>query len=251
VAAFLALAPRGADARWWAHAMRLAHVARPAQVVLDVLLGARDSPGAALTMLPSRAGGPPPRDGFAAELPAAVSVYVRHGDKALETRLVDTSAYLEHAESLARALAPGAPTVLFASDDQGAVDAATRTLAAAGVRMLVEASLPRTRANPGIHFPEARTELAGLPMSALLRAQFVDMLRATAAGAWVGTLESNICRVYNALRCAWDLGGGRAAVFTDLRPAGGADAKDLPPATGAEVTAVDVPCWRGPILTRL
>ena len=255
-AAFRALAPAGADAQWWAHAMALAYVARPAQPVLDAVLGVRDSPGAALTALrppPPHAAGaaasPPPRDGFAAELPRAVSVFVRHGDKALETRLVDTAAYLERAVPLARALAPGAPTVLFASDDQAAVDAAARALAADGVRMLVESGLPRTAANPGTHFDEAQAQLGGMPMSALLRAQFVDMLRAAAAGAWVGTLESNICRVVNALRCAWDLGGGRAAVFTDLRTQGG-KGEGLPPAAGADVAAVDVPCWLGPVLTR-
>jgi hypothetical protein len=246
LAAFYALAPVGADPIAWADSMRLAYIARPAPAVIAGLygIGERALRGTELEALsPMQPAADVPPSQAASALIDAVAVYVRHGDKHTEMRLIDAAAYMRIAAPIAKSINSRQPTIFLGTDDKEAIEIARQALAASNVVLLWARDLPRTSSNPGLpgisEYGKARTELeeAGFSMAMLIRAQYVELLRAVGTRTWVGTLKSNICRFINTLRCAWNAGGGRLANYTDIT------AQDASGSFAMNVQTASVPCW--------
>ena len=250
---FHALAPAGADPRWWAHAVRLAYIAHPSPTILNALWGAdpRFSLEEVIEGIPSG----PPQPWRAGDLASSVSVLIRNGDRGRKQFFIDESVYVRVALPLALELRPEAPSLLLVTDDARAMPAVAASLITKpSAHLLWTKDTPRLDADPGLPGPagycaaQSGLRRAGVTMSELHRAQYVDLLRSAAAGSWVGTLlGSNMVRIYNTLRCAWDVRGGRLALFTDLEAGNISDSEPMRASTNVLIR--HWPCWSGPILT--
>lgn len=147
-----------------------------------------------------------------------VSVYVRHGDKGSEMRLTTLGQHMGKAAGLVPAEPPRSRAIFLSTDDPRVVAEAAATLPAAGWTVYWDSTAPRLRHNPLGRRPEAAAELAAADLTVVdvFTQQLAELDRVAAAGAFVHTLGSNLCRVANALRCV-RCGEGRRGPFVDLK----------------------------------
>ena len=152
---------------------------------------------------------------------APISVFIRHGDKHSEMKLLPARVYLQNGTSWLRDIGvptsdPRAvPSMFLGTDDAAAITNATAELPP-GWSMLYLAQ-PLLLNDP-INSHAGRMEMLALNMSTsdVFLRQLFEIFVSAHSEALVGTLRSNLCRLMYALRCVWHNATRAVPQYVDL-----------------------------------